>query len=282
MLTAAGLAGCSTTPPRSGEPQPSRYTYGDHPSQYAELSLPSGLERVPVVVVIHGGFWRTSYGAELGRPLAADLVRRGWAVVNVEYRRVGRSAQNGGGGWPETALDVAAAVDALATRGQQLAGDQLDLSRVVGLGHSAGGHLAGWLAARSTLPSGAFGAEPVVPLSGFVSQAGVLDLVAAAEEGIGGSAVPDLMGGSPGRLAEAYRWASPRARVPLGVPSVCVHGTADVDVPLRQSESFVAAAQEAGDSSELRRFEGTHFDPITVGTPAWTLCVEALERILVD
>ncbi|HEY5821902.1 MAG TPA: prolyl oligopeptidase family serine peptidase [Propionibacteriaceae bacterium] len=279
VLLGGSATGCSAGSTRSPEGQP-RYTYGDHPSQYAELTLPAGPGPAPVVVIVHGGFWMTSYGAELGRPLAADLVTRGWATLNVEYRRVGRSKTKGGGGWPTTMTDVAAAVDALATQGQELAGGRLDLTRVVALGHSAGGQLAGWLAARPTLPANAPGANPVVRLTGFVAQAGVMDLVGAADEAVGGLAVPGLMGGSPGRLPEAYALASPIARVPLGVPSVCVHGTSDGNVPLSQSERFVAASTRAGDRSELRTFDGDHFAPITVGTPAWTMCTDALETFL--
>jgi acetyl esterase/lipase len=261
-------------------PGPTRYRYGDHRSQYAELSLPIGNRPVPVVVVVHGGFWRTAYGAELGRPLAADLAARGWAALNVEYRRVGRSRSAGGGGWPRTLEDVAAAVDSLAGSGQRLADDRLDLTRVVGLGHSAGGHLAGWAAARGRLPRDAPGADPVVPLIGLVSQAGVLELVAAAREGLGGGAVLDLMGGGPDDRAGDYALASPGARLPLGVPSVCVHGSADATVPIRQSEAFVSAARASGDDSELRAFDGDHFAPITVGAAAWSLCTEALARLL--
>lgn len=145
------LSGCRSggapDPDPDADPKddvPLTYRYGDSPSQYAELSLPAGADRVPLVVVVHGGFWRTAYGAELGRPLALDLVNRGWAALNLEYRRVGGDRAAGGGGWPQTALDVAAAVDALADQGQQLAQGRLDLTRVVGLGHSAGGHLSGW------------------------------------------------------------------------------------------------------------------------------------------
>ncbi len=257
-----------------------RYHYGAHPSQYAELSLPPGSERVPVVVVLHGGFWRDAYDAELARPLAADLVTRGWAALVVEYRRVGRSPTDGGGGWPRTAQDVAAAVDGLAGEGQDLAGGRLDLERVVAIGHSAGGHLAGWLAARPGLPPGTPGADPSVSISAFVSQAGVLDLVAAARERLGGQAVPDLMGGGPAARAAEYALASPAARLPLGVPSVCVHGRADETVPHQQSETFVAAARAAGDPSELRSFDGDHFEPIAVGSPAWGLCTEALTRLV--
>jgi fermentation-respiration switch protein FrsA (DUF1100 family) len=118
-----------------------------------------------------------------------------------------------------------------------------------------------------------------VPLTGAVLQAGVLDLVRAAEVGLGGGAVGDFLGGSPADVAQAYGQASPTALVPLGVPSICVHGTADTTVPLEQSERFVAAARAAGDQSELQTFDGDHFDPITTGTEAWHLCVAAVTRL---
>ena len=280
------LTGCSTgggpggsRPGKEDEGVPT-FHYGDHPAQFAELSLPSGASVVPVVVIVHGGFWRDAYGADLGRPLARDLVNRGWAALNVEYRRVGANAQAGGGGWPTTCLDVAAAVDALAVQGQRLAGGRLDLSRVVALGHSAGGHLAGWLASRAHQETGAPGADPQVTLSGAVIQAGVVDLVGGYEADLGGGAVAGFMGGAPDDLAEAYGQASPVARVPLHVPTVCVHGRSDDVVPIGQSETFVAAAREAGDSSELFAFDGDHSDVIDTGHQGWELCVEALERLL--
>ena len=236
-----------------------RLSYGAHPSQYAELTLPDGPRPAPVVVVVHGGYWTASYGAELGRPLAADLAGRGFAALNVEYRRVGD-----GGGWPQTGDDVAAAVASLRDHAE------VDPSRVVGLGHSAGGQLVGWLASRRADP---------VRLSGAVLQAGVLDLVAGAEAGLGGGAVQAFLGGSPADVPEVYADASPIARVPLGVPVVAVHGTKDTLVPIDQSERFVAAARAGGDAAELRTFDGDHFAPITVGTPAWELCVAALNQL---
>ena len=283
---AVALPGCSAggSPSRSARKQEDEavptFHYGDHPAQFAELSLPSGTSPVGVVVVVHGGFWRDAYGADLGRPLARDLVNRGYAALNVEYRRVGRNAQAGGGGWPTTCLDVAAAVDALAEQGQRIAGGRLDLSRVVALGHSAGGHLAGWLASRAQQPSGAPGADPQVTLSGAVIQAGVVDLEGGFTADLGGGAVAAFMGGSPDDLPEAYAQASPIARVPLNVPTVCVHGRQDDVVPISQSEAFVAAAQRAGDTSELQAFDGDHSDVVDVGGQGWELCVEALERLL--
>lgn len=263
------ITGCSrlASPPKAqaDESAPMRYTYGAHPSQYAELSLPAGNGRAPLVVVIHGGYWRVGYGAELGRPLAADLLGRGFAALNVEYRRVGD-----GGGWPQTGDDVANAVDALRADGQRLAGGRLDLGHVVALGHSAGGQLAGWLASRRSAP---------VSMSGAVLQAGLLDLVQGAADGLGGGAIDEFLGGSPAERPEPYAQASPIALLPFGIPTVCVHGTADTVVPIDQSERFVSAAQQAGDTSDLRTFDGGHNELITVGTPAWDLCVDAVHRL---
>jgi acetyl esterase/lipase len=249
-------------------PDPCRITYGDHPSQFGELTLPAGPPRA-VVVVVHGGFWRQRYGLELGRPLAADLAAAGYAAWNVEYRRVG-----GEGGWPATFDDVAAAVDVLAGP----AAGPLPLDRVVAVGHSAGGQLATWLAARPGLPADAPGAAPAVRLRGVVSQAGVLDLVDAERNGVGNGAASDLLGGGPDDVPDRYALASPVARLPIGVPVVCVHGTADVNVPIRQSERFVAAA---GDEAELVPLPGAdHFAVIDPTSAAWKACREGVERLL--
>lgn len=266
------LTSCQVPSGAPASPESERLTYGDHPSQFGELTMPTGEVR-GVVVVVHGGFWRQAYGLELGRPLATDLAAAGLAAWNVEYRRVG-----GGGGWPATFEDVAAAVDLLAGPAQQAAGGRLPLDRVVAVGHSAGGHLATWLAARPGLPAGAPGAAPSVRLRGVVSQAGVLDLVDGAERSVGAGAMQDLLGGEPAAVPDRYALASPIARLPLGVPVVCVHGTADRNVPIRQSERFVAAA---GAAAELVSLPGVdHFAVIDPGTPAWAECRSAVERLL--
>ncbi len=244
------------------------YAQGAH--RFGELSLPRGEVR-GVVVVVHGGFWRNAYDLALGRPLAADLGEAGLAAWNIEYRRVG-----GGGGWPTTFDDVAAAVDALAGPVQETAGGRLPLDRVVALGHSAGGQLAAWLAARPGLPPDAPGASPVVTLCGAVSQAGVLDLVDAQERGVGQGAVADLLGGSPSAVPDRYALASPIARIPIGVPVISVHGTADTNVPVRQTERFAAAS---GDRAVV--LPGVdHFAVIDPTTPAWAACRAAVEEIL--
>lgn len=259
-------AACSTGPAPAGRPgRPVRFDYGPDAAQFGELTLPAGDGPVPVVMVVHGGFWRSSYGLELGRPLAVDLADAGVAAWNVEYRRVGS-----GGGWTATFDDVAAALDRLDGLDPRL-----DLERVVAVGHSAGGHLAAWLAARPGLPAGAPGAGAVVRLRGAVSQAGVLDLVDAVEQGVGGSAVTDLLGGTPDTVPDRYAVASPIARLPIGVPVVCVHGTSDGNVPIRQSERFTAAS---GD--ELVTLPGVdHFAVIDPATEAWRACREAAIRL---
>ncbi len=232
--------------------------------------MPAGPVR-GVVVVVHGGFWRQAYDLSLGRPLAADLAAAGLAAWNVEYRRVG-----GGGGWPATFDDVAAAVDALAGPVQEAAGGRLPLDRVVALGHSAGGQLVAWLAARPGLPPGASGASPVVHLRGAVSQAGILDLVDAAERGVGRGAVVDLLGGRPADVPDRYALASPIVRIPIGVPVIAVHGTADASVPLRQTERFAATS---GDRAVV--LPGVdHFAVIDPTTSAWAACRAAVEEIL--
>jgi acetyl esterase/lipase len=270
-LVLPALTTCSLAPGPAG-PVPRRLAYGPHPGQFGELTVPDGPLR-GVVVVVHGGFWRQAYGLELGRPLAAELATTGLAAWNVEYRRVG-----GDGGWTATLDDVAAAVDLLAGPGQEAAGGRLPLDRVVVLGHSAGGHRGAWLAARPGLPAGAPGADPLVRVSGAVSQAGVLDLVDAAEREVGGRAVPDLLGGDPAAVPERYALASPVARLPFEARVICVHGTADDRVPIRQSERFVAAA---GGASELVVLDGVdHFAVIDPATDAWATCRSAVDRLL--
>lgn len=271
-------AGEVTIPPvRPGTPEPTPLTYGTDPAQYGVLHLPPGDARgLPVVVVVHGGYWRAAYGLELGTPLAVDLANRGIAVWNVEYRRVGA-----GGGWPATFTDVAAAVDLLPTAVARAAGGRLDLDRVVFLGHSAGGHLVGWAASRERLGPGTPGADPQVRPIGTVSQAGVLDLVAGAGANLGGGAVTDLLGGPPDAVADRYALASPAALVPAPAPVVCVHGDADTVVPPDQSQRYVAAATAAGGDARLRVLPGVdHFAVIDPERPAWSTVRADVEALL--
>lgn len=253
---------------------PRKVAYGSHPDQFGEFTTPGGSGAARgIVVVIHGGYWRSEYGLDLMRPAAADLVKAGWATWNVEYRRVG-----GGGGWTSTFDDVAQALDHVRT----FASARFDASRVYAVGHSAGGHLAAWLAARPGLPAGAPGSwadrRPHVRLAGVVSQAGVLDLIGGAR--LGDGAVEDLVGGTPGSAPQRYAVASPAERVPTRVPTICVHGTGDDVVPIAQSEAYVRRAVAAGDRAQFVPVPGVdHPSVIQPGTPGWKASVEALDRV---
>lgn len=266
LIGAAGLAlaACGEDAPvreptGSGE---GRLTYGEDPSQFGDLYLPEGDPR-GVVVVIHGGFWSSSFDLSLGAPLATSLAEQGWAAWNLEYRRVGGDP-GGGGGTPETFDDIAAGIDKLADTG-------LDLSTVVTLGHSAGGHLAVWAAARDRYdwPGG-------VPVTAAISQAGVLDLIGASEQGLGGGAVEALLGREPTTADAAY---DPLQQLPIDVPVWCVHGTDDPIVPISQSATYVAAATEAGTTAELVEVDGDHFVLIDPTSAAWSRTLAVLDTL---
>jgi acetyl esterase/lipase len=235
--------------------------YGPDAAQFLELTLPEGKGPAPVAVVLHGGFWRAAYGVELARPLAAELAAAGWAAVAVEYRRVGA-----GGGWPQTCADVAAAFDVLP----DLAPGRLDLTEVVVLGHSAGGHLAAWAAGRARLPEGVPGAAPRVRVTAAVLQAGVLDLVLADQQGLGAGAVRDFLGADPAGVPEA----DPARLLPTGAALLCVHGAGDDTVPLRQSERFAQMAAAAGDAVEVRVVPGDHMSVIDPTGEAFRIALD--------
>jgi acetyl esterase/lipase len=273
-LGALFLAACGRGNGKPGSSASTRHAYGSDASQFGDLYVPTaGITRQPgVVVVIHGGFWASTYGLTLGAPLAQDLAARGWAAWNLEYRRVGD-----GGGWPATLQDVAAGIDALA----DLSGpNALDLSRITVIGHSAGGQLGAWAAARAGLPAAAPGANPRVPVTAVVSQAGVLDLLSAVKQDLGGGAVAKLMGGSPSAQPDRYRWADPQQQIPLPVPVLCVHGRSDANVPIAQSRDYVAAATKAGARATLTEVDGDHFTLIDPASGAWRAVVAALPALM--
>jgi acetyl esterase/lipase len=249
--------------------RPARYPYGPDQAQYGELWLPRGTA-AGTVVIMHGGFWRARYDLSLGRPLAADLVRRGYAAWNLEYRRVGA-----GGGWPATFEDIAAGIDLLA----EVPG-LVSTARVAAIGHSAGGHLAAWAASRDRLVPGVPGAAPRVAVTAVVAQAGVLALADCAREAVGGTAALDLMGGGPEELPDQYRLADPMTAVPLKAPVLCVHSRADGNVPFRYSERYVQAATAAGGTAYLHETGGDHFTLIDPGSPDWRAVTDALPGLL--
>jgi acetyl esterase/lipase len=236
--------------------RPRRFRYGPRRSQRADLYLPGGEGPFPVVVLLHGGYWRSRYGKSLMRALAADLRRRGFAAWNVEYRRTGRHR----GGWPMTLDDVGAAIDLLA----ELGDPRLDLDRVDAVGHSAGGQLAIWAAARR---------DARVEVRRVVAQSAVLDMVGAGEP------AHKFLGGSPDAVPERYAAANPMQLLPLGKPTLLIHGAEDATVPLKRSRTYFEAARAAGDPVELvEPVPGHHRIHIDPRSDAWHVVAEWLER----
>ena len=252
-----------------------RIAYGAHPLQFGELRLPAGPGPHPVAVLLHGGCWRAEYDLAHVSHIGAALAAAGVAVWTPEYRRVGDE----GGGWPATFEDAAAGLAALGPIAQD---HPLDLDRVVLLGHSAGGHLALWLAARHNLP-------PVHPLHapppavrGVVALAPITDLAGYAEGTRGcNAAVPLLLGGAPAERPERYAAASPAGLLPLGMPQRLLHGALDPIVPLDQSARHAARARELGDDARLEVIDGAgHFDLIAPFAPAWAAVEAAVLELL--
>jgi acetyl esterase/lipase len=231
------------------------HRYGEHPRNLADLHRPHGAGPHPVAVVLHGGYWQPPWTKLIMRPLCLDLVSRGWAAWNVEYRRLGRD----GGGWPQTFDDVARAIDHLAT----LADPALDLDRVALVGHSAGGQLALWAGGRPELPAGAPGAAPRVRCRRVLALAAVCDLSAA------GRPARDLLGGGLDEVPERYAQADPMRRLPLAVPVALVHARGDETVSVQRSRAYAAAAAAAGADVTLVETPGGHRDPIDPPSEAW-------------
>lgn len=238
------------TPP----PADHRIPYGADPFQFCDLSLPHSDSPHPIALTVHGGFWRSIYGLEYMGHACAALNAAGIATWSIEYRRLG----NPGGGWPGTFEDMAKAADHVRT----IAADfNLDLDRTIAIGHSAGGHLAFWLAA-----------EKRTLLRGVIGLAGVVDLRRAWELRLSNNVVADFLGGSPEEVTDRYNTASPIERLPLGIPQRLFHGTSDSSVPYEISARYVRAAQLRGDNAELITLENAgHFEIVDPRTKEFEL-----------
>jgi acetyl esterase/lipase len=246
--------------------------YGDAPEQVGEWWLPGdGSRPAALVVLVHGGFWKPQYDRHLEDDVAALLAERGFAVWNVDYRPAPD-------GWPSTLADAAAAADFAADRADDL---DLHLGRVAVAGHSAGGHLALWLGSRAALPAGAVGSAPRLRPTLVVAQAPVADLALAHRADLGDGAVARFVGGSPAEVPERYALASPVELVQAdGCRVVLVHGDADPDVPLAQSEAYEAAARAVGRAVELRVLAGTgHMEHVDPASEAVGVLLDALGRL---
>ena len=243
-----------------------RESYGQHPRQVGDWWLPPGPGRAPrpAVVLVHGGFWRDGYDLTLEDAVAADLAQRGWLVWNVDYRPSSEP-------WPATLVDVAAAADHL--RAGRFAA-RVDAGRTAVVGHSAGGHLALWLASRSRLPPGAPGGGPSARPALAVAQAPVAALADAARLRLGDGAVQALLGGEPDEVPDRRDVADPMALLPTGVPTVCVHAPGDDRVPLHLSQTYAAAA-----GARLVRVSGGHFEHLDPASEAVGVLRDALEEL---
>jgi acetyl esterase/lipase len=250
-----------------------RLSYGTTPEKYGDLYLPQQPGLHPVVILLHGGCWRAQYGlGHLGQ-LCAAFRNEGLAVWNMEYRRLGN-----GGGWPKTFEDVAGGTDFLQGVADRFA---LDLSRVVTAGHSAGGHLALWLAGRHRLSvaSPLFSAD-ALPVHGVVSLAGIPDLAEGVKRNICSGACQELVGGLPEEVPHRYRQASPIALLPLGVPQWHLIGLLDQVVPVDYVQRYVAiAGQHDEEHLDLLPDVG-HYELILPTTTAWTAVRHAVLTLL--
>ncbi|MFF5484827.1 alpha/beta hydrolase [Streptomyces virginiae] len=258
-------------------------TYGEHPDHVVDFYAPRGqdLGPAPLVVLLHGGAWRAPYDRQHVTPLADFLARRGFAVANVEYRR-GSSLphQNAegpvAGRWPETFDDVAAAMDALPGLAAE-ALPQADVRRTVVTGHSAGGHLALWAAARHVLPAGSPWRLPAAPmLRGVVALAPIADFAVAEELGVCGGASAQLLGGAD-HWDERLPYADPAALLPTGIATAVVQGRDDIVVPPQVAEAYVAAAAKAGEMVGLTLLDAVGHFPLI--DPAADACAVVAEEI---
>jgi len=259
-------------------PATARLAYGSDSLQFGDLRLPDGPGPFPVAVVIHGGCWVTRFASLRNSTALADALRRaGIATWNIEYRR----ADSPGGGWPNTFLDASAATEHLRVLATQY---PLDLSRVISIGHSAGGHLALWLAGRARIPAGSpLALGDPLPLRGAVALAGIADLAdfRTYQQNSCGNVVDGLMGGDPMQVPDRYAAGSPVALFPLGVPQVQVVGTLDRVMPERAREAHAAAARASGDAVRLEVIEGAgHHELMSPRTAAWPRIEAAVRRLL--
>ncbi|MDH7976004.1 alpha/beta hydrolase [Sphingomonas sp. AR_OL41] len=263
-----------------GRPRPApdaTLSYGADPLQQVDVWIPKGAGPFKTVLMVHGGCWTTDIATrDLMNWVADDLRHAGYAVWNIEYRGVDRP----GGGYPGTFADVAAAADALATHAARF---HLDASRIVAVGHSAGGHLALWLAARHKLPASnpLRGAHPL-PIAHVVSLGGLPDLEAAAadpKQGCGTEVVARLVGPPLPTHRDVYADTSVPRLLPLGVPQDLVNGAQDSIIPPHHGTGYVARAQLAGDAVNIRFVPATgHVELVAPETAAWAATKDLIGR----
>lgn len=250
----------------------SRIRYDESPLTYGDLRLPAGggSGPYPLVVLLHGGGWESSFAADYFGQLAEALTNAGVATWNLEFRRL----NNPGAAYPGMFLDVARGVDYVRQLAERY---PVDPDRVVLMGHSSGGQLGAWAAARHNLPrtSELYTDNPLVP-RGFIDLAGVLDLEYAYAAGR--DDVLQVVGATDAvDLASKAQTTSPIRLMPTGVPQTLIIGSRDNAWRIESHHRYVAAAAEAGDTVELVELEGAnHFDVVDVGSAAWLPIITAV------
>ena len=269
-------------------PADHRIHYGPLPLQFGDLRLPqlAPARHAPLVVFLHGGWWKAEYGLEYGGHLCAALKAAGIATWSVEYRRVG----NPGGGWPGTFEDVAAGYDFLPALAARF---PLDLTRVVVAGHSAGGHLAFWLAGRPHLPAtGALAglhptAQKTTPIRAAVALAGAVDLRLTID--LAGwftfahdkQEVVALMGGTPAAVPDRYRSGNPGDLLPLNIPQYMLQGTEDDQIPPQLPVRWAERGRQMGEHVTVEMIPGAdHFDVVDPQSKAWPHVMAAINKAL--
>ena len=254
-----------------------RIKYGKDPLQLGDLRLPEASGRHPVAVVIHGGCWKSG-ALQSTVALSSALTNAGVATWNIDYRGI----DSPGGGWTGTFEDVANAVDYLSVLANSY---PLDLKRVIVIGHSAGGHLATWVAARHRLPqqSPLFSKKPL-PVQGVLNLAGPADLenfLPLQNMACGDAVITKLIGGAPSEMRQRYEEASPVNLLPIGVKQVLIIGAKDKAVPPETGKKYEEDAKKKGDDVRLIVIENaSHFDVIAPGSAAWPKVEESALSML--
>jgi acetyl esterase/lipase len=247
--------------------------------QVVDLWLPPGRGPHPIVLMVHGGCWQTEIAdRRIMNWISDDLRKRGIAVWNIDYRGVDRA----GGGYPGTFLDAAAAADALRGAAPKYG---LDLSRLVAVGHSAGGHLALWLAGRRRLPATSpLRASNPLPIREVISLGGLPDLEEAARppgSGCGTEVVASVTGAPSPWRPDVFADTSVPRLAPLGARQILVNGLQDRIIPASYAEGYAAPMRAAGDKVAVRMIDRTgHVELIAPETPAWAATVKEIEKAL--
>ena len=251
-----------------------KISYGDGEFQFGYLRLPEGSGPHPVIVFMHGGCWLSVFDIRYTGLAEQAFADAGYAVWSLEYRRVG----NPGGGWPGTFLDVASGADHLVELAREY---PLDLDRVIAIGHSAGGQLALWLAARERIPSSSelYASEPLA-IHGVLALAPAPNLATLHSSGACGPGVDGLMGGSPEARPERYQVGSPMQLMPVGVPQRVIVGALDAQFGSSGRAYFQAASAAGSSPVTLREApESGHFEMVVPSTSTWPITLQELESL---